>query len=234
MFGKCITAGIALALLVSTVDGSAAVDPSETQERKRAKGGKFVSLYNGKNLDGWQTTGNWLVEKNGVLAIKPRPGEKGWKRFDAYLWAEKQYGDFVLDLEYKIPPRGNSGVFVRVKDKKDPVRTGIEVQISDSHGKKKVGAHDCGGVIGTIGPTKNMSKPAGEWNRMIITCRGTRLQIQLNGERIVNVQLDTTSRKDRPLVGYVGLQDHGLPLEFRNIRLRELGRAKGRPTQESK
>lgn len=183
----------------------------------------FVTLYNGKDLTGWETTGNWLVEEGGVLAIKPRPGERGWGRFGAYLWAEKQYGDFILDLEFKIPKGGNSGVFVRVKDRKNPVNTGIEVQISDVHGKKKVGAHDCGGVIGTVGPTKNMAKPAGEWNRMVVTCRGTRLLVALNGEQVVDCDLTKTSRKNRPLVGAVGLQDHGQTLWFRNIRIKELG-----------
>lgn len=182
----------------------------------------FVSLYNGKDLTGWTTTGNWFAEDKGVLAIVPRPGEEGWQRFDAYLWSEKQYGDFALDVEYKIPPGGNSGIFVRVKDLKDPVETGIEVQISDAHGKKEVGPHDCGGVIGTIGPTKNMAKPAGQWNRMIVTCRGKRLTVEFNGEKVVDVDLEGTSRSDCPLVGYVGLQDHGLPLRFRNIRIKPL------------
>jgi hypothetical protein len=188
----------------------------------RAEDG-FVTLFNGKDLTGWKTNGNWIVEDEGVLAIKPRPGEKGWRRFDAYLWAERRYGDFVLDLEFKIPKGGNSGVFVRVKDPKDPVQTGIDVQINDTHGKERVGAHDCGGVIGTIGPTKNMAKPAGQWNRMILTCLGKRLKVDLNGEQVVDVEIDQTSRGDRPLVGYVGLQDHGLPLWFRNIRIKPLG-----------
>ena len=157
-----------------------------------------------------------------MLAIVPRPGEKGWKRFDAYLWSEKQYGDFSLDVEYKIPPGGNSGIFVRVKDPKDPVETGIEVQISDTHGKKEVGPHDCGGIIGTIGPSKNMAKPADQWNRMIVTCRGKRLVVEFNGQKVVDVDLEGTSRSDRPLVGYVGLQDHGLPLRFRNVRIKQL------------
>ena len=182
----------------------------------------FVSLYNGKDLTGWTTTGNWFAEDKGVLAIVPRPGEEGWQRFDAYLWSEKQYGDFALDVEYKIPPGGNSGIFVRVKDPKDPVETGIEVQISDAHGKEEVGPHDCGGVIGTIGPTKNMAKPAGQWNRMIVTCRGKHLTVEFNGKTVVDLDLEGTSRSDRPLVGYVGLQDHGLPLRFRNIRIKPL------------
>lgn len=192
----------------------------------------FVPLFNGKDLTGWQTKGNWLVEDKGVLAIKPRPGEKGWQRYDAYLWAEGQFGNFILDLEFKIPEGGNSGVFVRVKDKDNPVNTGIEVQISDTYGKEKVGAHDCGGVIGTIGPSRNMAKPAGEWNRMIVTCQGTQLQVELNGKQIVDVQLDKTSQRDRPLVGYVGLQDHGLPLWFRNIRIKLLGKGESSKAEE--
>jgi len=67
-----------------------------------------------------------------------------------------------------------------------------------------------------------MAKPAGEWNRMIVTCRGTNLQVELNGEKVVDLQLDKSRVKDRPLTGYVGLQDHGLPLWFRNVRIREL------------
>lgn len=182
----------------------------------------FVRLYNGKDLGGWKTTGNWLVEDNGVLAIKPRPGETGWQRYDAYLWTQEAYGNFILSLEYKIPKEGNSGIFVRVGDVVNPVDSGIEIQINDTHGKEKVGPHDCGGVIGTVGPSKNMAKPAGEWNRMIVTCQGTRLQVALNGERIVDVQLDQTSRAHCPPTGAIGLQDHGVPLEFRNVRIKVL------------
>ena len=85
-------------------------------------------------------------------------------------------------------------------------------------------AHDHGGIIGTVGASRNMSKPPGEWNRMIVTCRGHHLQVELNGEKIVDVRLDTSPIKDRPLEGHVGLQDHGEPneIQFRNIRLREL------------
>jgi len=192
----------------------------------------LVRLFNGKDLTGWQTKGNWVVEDRGVLAIKPRPGEKGWQRYDAYLWAEGQFGDFILDLEFKIPKGGNSGVFVRVRDKNDPVNTGIEVQINDTYGKKRVGAHDCGGVIGTIGPTRNMAKPAGKWNRMIVTCRGKRLQVHLNGEQVVDVRLDKTSRRACPLVGYLGLQDHGVPLWFRNIRIKLLRKGQAPKAEE--
>ncbi len=182
-------------------------------------------LYNGKDLTGWKTMGNWLSQPDGVLLIQPRPGEKGWQRYSDYLWSQKQYKDFVLDIEYSYPKGGNSGVFFRVGDLKDPVNTGIEAQILDNSGKKgKLGPHDHGGIISTAAASKNMSKKPGEWNRMIITCKGHHLQVSLNGEKIIDIQLDTTPVKDRPPKGYIGLQDHGEPnnIKFRNIRLKKL------------
>jgi hypothetical protein len=187
--------------------------------------GGYVTLYNGKDLTGWQTTGNWIPQEDGVLLIKPRPGEKGWQRYSAYLWSEKKYKDFVLDVEYSYPPGGNSGVFFRVGDLKEPVANGIEAQVLDNSGKKgKMTAHDHGGIIRTAAPAKNMSKKPGEWNRMIVTCQGPHLQVTLNGEQIIDVQLDTSPMKHCPPEGYIGLQDHGEPnnIRFRNIRVKEL------------
>ncbi len=128
----------------------------------------YVPLFNGKDLSGWQTTGNWLVEADGSVSLNPREGEKGWQRYEAYLSTERKYSDFVLDLEFKINAKGNSGVFMRVGDLRDPVKRGFEVQILDTHGLEKPGHHDCGGIVRGIGPSKNMAKPAGQWNRYTI------------------------------------------------------------------
>jgi len=185
----------------------------------------FKSLYNGKDLTGWKTTGNWLPQNDGSILIQPREGEKGWERYDAYLWSEKKYKNFVLDVEYSYPPGGNSGVYFRVGDTSDPVKTGIEAQILDSSEKEgPVGPHDHGGIIGTAAASKNMSRPPHDWNRMVLTCIGSHLVVDLNGEQIIDTQLDQGPMKDRPLEGYIGFQDHGEPnnLLFRNIRIREL------------
>ena len=73
----------------------------------------FVSLYNGKDLTGWKTTGNWIPQKDGSLLIHPRPGEKGWQRYDAYLTSEKKYKDFRAHVEFLIKNEGgNSGVYL--------------------------------------------------------------------------------------------------------------------------
>lgn len=185
----------------------------------------FEPLYNGRDLTGWTTTGNWLPQTDGSLLIAPGKDQQGWQRYGDYLWTEQAYGDFVLDLEYQYPPGGNSGVFFRVADTDDPVETGIEVQILDSSGQDEpLGHHDHGGVIRTRGAAKNMSQPPHEWNHMIVACQGNHLQVVLNGESVIDLQLDESAMQDRPPRGFIGLQDHGTPhtLRFRNIRIRPL------------
>ena len=183
----------------------------------------FVDMFNGKDLTGWQTTGNWVVEENNVITLKPRPGESGWTRYNDYITTERQYGDFILDLEFKFDPKGNSGVFMRIGDLKDHVNSGMEVQILDTHGVAKPGHHDCGGVIRTQGPSKNMVKPAGEWNRYIITLRGSHLTVVLNGEKIQDLDLSKSAMKDRPAKGYISFQDEAKRIWYRNVRIKELG-----------
>lgn len=197
------------------------------QDEKSEDG--FVSLFNGKDLTGWKTEGNWVV-KDGLLEIQPVKGKSGWQRYKDYLYTEKQYENYVLSLEYKLPARGNSGLHFRIADpgedwdKIDPVAKGIECQILDSHGKpdEKMTHHDCGGIIRTQGPSKNMAKPAGEWNKMVLTCKGQTIKVVLNGVEIINIQQDQGEMKDRPLKGYIALQDHGQQAWFREIKIKEL------------
>ena len=114
------------------------------------------------------------------------------------------------------------GVFMRVGDLKDHVNSGMEVQILDTYGKENVGHHDCGGLIKTQGPSKNMVKPAGEWNRYTITLKGNQLTVVLNGEQILDLDLSKSAMKDRPAEGYISFQDEGKPVWYRNVRIKEL------------
>ncbi|MCF6284022.1 MAG: DUF1080 domain-containing protein [Candidatus Hydrogenedentes bacterium] len=194
---------------------------AQGEDKPQTKDG-FVPMFDGKTLDGWKTTGNWVVGEGGVVALKPRPGEHGWQRYAAYLMTERTYKYFVLDLEFKIAKEGNSGVFFRVGDPLDPVKQGIEVQILDTHGLENPGQHDCGGVIGTAAPSKNMAKPAGEWNRYVITCFENHLTVVLNGENIIDLKLDESAMKDRPVEGHIGFQDEAKLVWYRNVRIKEL------------
>ena len=200
---------------------AAAVMATSNRSAEKADDG-FVELFNGKDLTGWQTTGNWVVEKDNIITLKPRKGESGWQRFDAYLTSTRKYGYFILELDFKFEAKGNSGAFLRIADPKDPVTTGFEVQILDTHGKKNLGHHDCGGVIRTQGPSKNMVKPAGEWNHYTITVNGNHLTVVLNGEQIQDLDLSKTGLKDRPAKGYIGFQDEAKRIWYRNVRIKEL------------
>jgi len=187
-----------------------------------------INLLSGDLNRHWRTKGNWILGDNGVVALKPREGETGWQRYDAYLWSKKQYKDFEVDFEYKVQKGGNSGFYFRVGDLKEPVKNGIEVQIYDSGSKKpdaKLTDHDSGGIIGSkpgVPPKKNAAKPAGEWNRFVITCKNDMLKVVLNGEVVNEVDLTRNELEKRPATGWIGFQDHGLPLELPNIRIREL------------
>ena len=183
---------------------------------------EFKQMFNGKDLTGWKTKGNWVVEEGNVVTLKPRPGESGWQRYQDYLTTDRKYGDFVLDLEFKFNKKGNSGVFMRVGDLENHVKSGFEVQILDTHGKKNFGHHDCGGVIQTSPPAKMMVKPAGEWNRYTITLQGQQLQVVLNGEKIQDLDLSQTGLKDRPATGYISFQDEAKRIWYRNVRIKEL------------
>jgi hypothetical protein len=185
----------------------------------------WTPLLDGSDLNkNWTTTGNWSL-KDGVATLTPREGEKGWTRWAMYLWSTKQYTDFEVEFEYMVQKGGNSGFYFRVGDKNDPVAKGIEVQIYDSASKKdtdKLSDHDSGGVIPGVPPKKRASKPAGEWNKFQITNKGDKLTIVLNGVEVNEVDLNAGALKSRPKTGFIGFQDHGLPLSLRKIRIREL------------
>ena len=182
----------------------------------------FIPLFNGKDLSGWKTKGNWVYDTDGTVTLKPRPGETGWKRFDAYVFTDRKYRDFVLDLEFKIEPTGNSGVFFCVADPLDPVTKGIELQILDTYGLAKPGNHDCGGIIRAMAPSRNMVKAPGEWNRYTLTLKARHLTVDFNGERTIVLELDASPMKDRPADGHIGFQDEAKRVWYRNVRIKEL------------
>ena len=119
----------------------------------------FVPLFNGKDLTGWEVKENrtrvkdlWTV-KGGVLTAR---AGSGW------LGTKKMYGAFVLRLEWRIPPDGNSGVYLRVpvlKGKEIPSQAGVEIQVLDDEGpayKGKIKPYQhCGSIYGIAAPKKS-------------------------------------------------------------------------------
>jgi hypothetical protein len=199
--------------------------------------------------------GNKLANHPWTLGYKPllaqdlsnctfNPGS--WEYADGVLtrkgggdiWTNQTYGDFMLDLEFKVAEGTNSGVFFRTADIKNWLHTGIEVQIYDSHGREKPGKHDCGAVYDVQEPSVNAVKPAGQWNRMTIMARGPIVSIVMNGHPIIDMNLDNwpeahknsdgtknkfnIAYKDMAREGVFGFQDHGKAVWYRNIKVKRL------------
>jgi len=173
----------------------------------------------------WTTSGNWIKEGDGVVTLKPRPGERGWERYDSYLWLTAgDFADFRCEFEYRVQKGSNSGFYFHVGNIKSPVATGIEVQIFDSFGRPpdKLTDHDSGGIIPSVPPTRNAAKPVGEWNRMVVTCRGKTVTVELNNVIVNQVDLSQGQLATLPKSGAIGFQDHALPLSLRRITLQKL------------
>jgi dienelactone hydrolase len=199
-------------------------------------------------LAGWvsemsQRPGTWTWH-DGVIVCKPGPSEYGWLRLPV------EFDDFILQVEWKVPQRGNSGIFLRA-DPVDwsfppsgqnrtrvltrglewPSRTGLELQSQDDPGHAD--KYSSGSLYRHAAPCANPTRPPGEWNRDTVRCRGLRVEIWCNGEQVLDTTLDKyPTLRHPPLKGYIGLQNHGVPAEFRNIRYRHLGpesQAAGQP-----
>lgn len=194
---------------------------------------EWRSLFDGKTLAGWKATGNadgWAVEE-GAIVCKGKDG--------GYLYTPEQFDNFVLSVDYKVSPRANSGIFVRWSDLNDPVNTGIEVQVYDTHGRTP-DKHSDGAIYDIVAPRKDASRPAGEWNTVVITCDKNKVAVTLNGEAITDMDLDRWTEAGRnpdgtrnkfryaykamARKGHIGLQDHGDVVWFRNVRIRELSK----------
>jgi hypothetical protein len=201
----------------------------------------WQSLFNGRDLTGWVTrdsdgkpapANTWAVE-DGAIARKG----------GAYLWSAQQYGDFILDLEFKVAPETNSGIILRHTPEYSAGQRYwwnglLEVQILDSYGQAKPGMQDCGSLYDMIAPAHNTMKKPGEWNRITITAKGSRIVVVMNGQQIIDADLDDWSEagknpdgtpnkyhkpmKDVGRKGFILLQDHGRPVWFRNVHVKPL------------
>jgi sugar phosphate isomerase/epimerase len=187
----------------------------------------WKNLFSADLINAISKAGNWEL-KEGVL------GALGGDD----IWTKEKYGDFVLDLEFKLDNQTNSGVFLRTGDIVNWLETSIEVQILDSYGKAIPDRQDCGAIFDCLAPSKNMVKKPGEWNRYTITCKANKIYVVLNGQQIIDMDLnlwkeagknpDGTANKFKtayqkmPRKGNIGLQYHGHPVWFRNIKVQEL------------
>jgi hypothetical protein len=203
------------------------IPPAEANEilRKRdAKG--FESVFNGKDLTAWAGATDGYEVKEG--AIVNRPGKGG------NVFTEAEYDNFAVRVEYRMPEGGNNGLAIRYPGKGQPSSEAMcEVQILDDNAKKheKLDPRQySGSVYGMIPAHRGYDRKIGEWNFMEVTVKGPKIQVELNGTRIVDGDVSTVKEfmggkvhpgKDLPK-GHFGFAGHNDPVAFRNIEIRPI------------
>ncbi len=194
---------------------------------------RFKSVFNGKDFTGWTgATENYEVKDGAVFCKQDKGGN---------LLTEKEYADFQVQFEFKVPPGGNNGLAIRYPGKGQPHLDGFcELQVLDSEHEKYAKLHPTqyhGSVYGLIPAVRGYLQPAGEWNYQKVTVKGSMVKVELNGFTILDGDVkDVKKSKEKdgkipPGVklrkGFFGFAGHKDPVGFRNISIRELP---GEPT----
>lgn len=225
----------------------AAVDTTLNYLTAQEKADGWILMFDGKTTNGWRGYGKpafpdsgWVVEDETLRCIGSGQGEAGGKGGDIIF--DQRFKDFDLKLEWKISPGGNSGIFILAEELPgEPIwKSAPENQILDDakHPDAMLGkdGNRRAGSLYDLIPTKVPAKPAGEWNQVeIISYQGT-VVFKMNGETGLEFHLGTpdwekmikeSKFKDFPEFGkiregYIGLQDHGNDVWFRNIKIKPL------------
>ncbi len=199
-------------------------DPQKVREDKNLAS-HFGPAFNGTNLDGWQVIGNeeaWGVE-DGLLYTDG--AGSGW------ISTENQYDDFIVELEFQVPKGGNSGLFIRAPHEGNPAAEGLEIQILDDYADRYADLQPwqfTGSIYFEQAVSKRVTKSFGEWQSMKVHAEGSKIKVLLNGELVINTDLirymDNAPNHPGLLKrkGYIGLQNHGDRVYFRNISISQI------------
>ncbi|HNY27315.1 MAG TPA: DUF1080 domain-containing protein [Candidatus Sumerlaeota bacterium] len=188
----------------------------------------FVTLFNGKDMTGWVGNTKGYVAEDGRIVVHP-------ELQGGNLYTEKEYSDFVFRFEFKLTPGANNGVGIRAPLEGDAAYGAMELQIIDNTAEQYKNLQPYqyhGSIYGIVPAKREFLKPVGEWNSEEVIAKGNQITVILNGETIVDADIKeatkngTADHRDHPGLfnksGHIGFLGHGDPLEFRNIRVKEL------------
>ncbi|CAN5626552.1 DUF1080 domain-containing protein [soil metagenome] len=198
----------------------------------------WETLFDGSTLGGWRgyrrddTPAAWQVE-DGALAFVPGSGDGG------DIITRDQYADFELEIEWRVAPAANSGIFYRATEETGRIyENATEMQVLDNagHADGRSPLTSAGSNFGLYAVEQDVTRPVGEWNSARIVARGAHIEHWLNGHRVVVFEQGGDDWKARvaaskfaawpaygqSFTGHIGLQDHGDRVWFRNIRIRRL------------
>ncbi|MHB1179719.1 MAG: 3-keto-disaccharide hydrolase [Daejeonella sp.] len=204
----------------------------------------WQKLFDGKTTAGWHSYGksfagtNWKVVDGAIfLDAKNKTAGQGGD-----LVTNEEFENFHLKMEWKISKKGNSGIIFYVHE--DPAKypatynTGLEMQVldNDGHGDGKIIKHRAGDLYDLISSSKEPVHPVGEWNKVEIISNNGKLDLMMNGEKIVSTTLwddnwkkMVAGSKFKSMPGFgifksgkIALQDHGNDVWYRNITIKRL------------
>jgi hypothetical protein len=208
----------------------------------------WVLLFNGKDFDGWRQyneTGmpaNWVIEDNAMKVLLGEGKKPGQGANGDIIYGNKKYRNFELSIDWKASKMANSGIFYNIREEagKPIYYAAPEIQVLDNVDAtdNKIASHLAGSLYDMIAADPATVKPAGSWNNIVVRVKDGNVTHIQNGVEVVSYTLWTpewdelvanSKFKSFPgftegisREGYIGLQDHGYPVWFRNIKIREL------------
>jgi hypothetical protein len=208
-------------------------------DAEKSEGWKL--LFNGKNLDGWhiykgKTSSGWVAEE-GILHCLGSEKDKSDKRAD--LTSNDTFDNFELELDWKLSPKGNSGIIYLASEEFDAAYlSGPEYQLIDDENfpEKLEGWQKTGANYAMSAPLVAASKPIGEWNHAKIIVNKGHVEHWLNGQKTAEYEMGSAEWKKAKETGkwkdakgygatkkgHIDLQDHGSEAWFKNVKIKQL------------
>ena len=226
---KAVVLGLAMAIAL-VGQGASAADNALTAAEKKA-GWKL--LFDGKSTEGWRgfktpaPDAGWTVA-DGALGPDPKTSRD--------IMTKETFGDFELTFDWKLGPKGNSGVmFHVVEEGSQTYQSGPEYQVVDNARGEPLNER-AGALYGLYAPSTDATRPVGEFNHSRLVLKGGKGEHWLNGVKVVEYDLNSAEFKAKVAAtkfkawpqfaasptGHIALQNHGDPVFYRNIKIRPL------------
>lgn len=242
---KLLYFGTLMLLIAFSVNTQAQGTNKLTKKEKKAG---WVLLFNGKDFSGWrQYNGtempkNWQIEEGAMKVVPADPSKPGRGGNGDIIFAGKVFTDFELSLDWKAGDQANSGIFYYVHEipGKPIYYAAPEIQVLDNEraSDNKIDSHKAGSLYDMIAADPATVHPAGQWNNIVVRIKDGKVTHIQNGKKVVEYTLWTkewdelvqkSKFKNFPGFtegiahdGYIGLQDHGYTVWFRNVKIRKL------------
>ena len=239
-----IAAAVAMSLAAGTAVKAQSANTLTATEKQQG----WALLFNGSTFDGWrQVNGtsmpaNWAIEDQAMKVFTGAGRKPGQGAGGDIIYAVKKFRDFELSIDWKTEKAGNSGIFHNVREVPGQAiyYAAPEVQVLDNVDAtdNKIASHLAGSLYDMIAADPKTVKPAGEWNTIVIRVKDGTVTHTQNGTKVVEYTLwtpawdkmvENSKFKTFPgfvegiaKEGYIGLQDHGYAIWFRNVKIRQL------------